>query len=91
MHAWLRMKHVAGLDTKVEEGLCQLLAYLWLDHQANCLTDPEEQRLASYFAYQVREDTSVVYGDGFREAFEAYQQRGLGAVLNDVLRRGRYT
>jgi hypothetical protein len=30
-----------------------------------------------------------VYGDGFREAFEAFQQRGLPAVINDVLRLGR--
>lgn len=32
--------------------------------------DSEQQRLASYLAYSIRNDTSEVYGDGFREAFE---------------------
>lgn len=33
MHAYLRMRNVTGLADKVEEGLCQLLACLWLDAQ----------------------------------------------------------
>jgi hypothetical protein len=33
MHAWLRMKGVTGLNLVVEEGLCQLMALLWLDSQ----------------------------------------------------------
>jgi hypothetical protein len=33
MHAWLRMRGVTGLNLVVEEGLCQLLALLWLDSQ----------------------------------------------------------
>ena len=56
--------------------------------------DPIQQRLASYFAYQIREDTSRVYGDGFRIAYDAFQRhgggmRGLEGVINSVLRTGR--
>jgi hypothetical protein len=33
MHAWLRMNGVTGLSLDVEEGLCQLMALLWLEGQ----------------------------------------------------------
>ncbi len=37
MHAWLRMAGVVGLELQVEEGLCQLMACLWLDRQHELL------------------------------------------------------
>ena len=37
MHAWLRMRNIASLDPQVEEGLCQLMAMLWLDRQNDML------------------------------------------------------
>ena len=33
MHAWLRYQHVQQLSLDVEEGLCQLMASLWLEGQ----------------------------------------------------------
>ena len=33
MHAWLRYRHVRELSLDGEEGLCQLMASLWLDSQ----------------------------------------------------------
>jgi hypothetical protein len=33
MHAWLRMEGYRELPQHVEEGLCQLMAYLWLEAQ----------------------------------------------------------
>ena len=33
MHAWLRYQHVQNLSLDVEEGLCQLMASLWLESQ----------------------------------------------------------
>ena len=33
MHAWLRLAGVHRLSLDVEEGLCQLMAMLWLDSQ----------------------------------------------------------
>ncbi|KAG1654605.1 hypothetical protein FOA52_009531 [Chlamydomonas sp. UWO 241] len=94
MHAWLRMRHVSNLKPQVEEGLCQLMAMLWLDHQhARLGGDAMQERLLSHFAYQIREDVSTVYGDGFRTAYDAFQRagggmRGLSAVLNRVLKSG---
>lgn len=48
-----------------------------------------EERLASYFAHQIRTDRSHVYGDGFRAAHEAFQKHGLGATLASVRAYGR--
>eukprot|EP00983_Pelagomonas_calceolata_P008630 281690-Pelagomonas_calceolata.AAC.3 len=43
------------LISQVEEGLCQLLAYVWLDRQHGKLSrDALQQRQASYFSYQIR-------------------------------------
>lgn len=34
MHAWLRLGGISQLNPEVEEGLAQLMALLWLEHQA---------------------------------------------------------
>ncbi|KXZ56176.1 hypothetical protein GPECTOR_1g151 [Gonium pectorale] len=92
MHAWLRMAGLVGLPLRAEEGLCQLMACLWLDRQHELLQgEPEEQRLASFFSYQIRTDTSEVYGDGFREAMEAFQSHGLTAMIQNLKMYGSYT
>ena len=44
MHAWLRMRNIASLDPQVEEGLCQLMAMLWLDRQNDMLKVIGERR-----------------------------------------------
>lgn len=93
----------SNLMTQVEEGLCQLVALLWLDSQdgwakaadarvaarvapaaAGGQPPQQQQRLASYLGYQIRTDTSDAYGEGFRIAHEAFQQRGLAALVEDV-------
>ncbi|CAL9210341.1 unnamed protein product [Musa hybrid cultivar] len=33
MHAWLRLKGYRNLDPDVEEGICQVLAHMWLDSE----------------------------------------------------------
>ena len=33
MHAWLRLNGVNHLSLDIEEGLCQLMALLWLEAQ----------------------------------------------------------
>lgn len=50
-----------------------------------------EERLASYFAHQIRTDPSSVYGDGFKLALEAYQNsRDLPALIAHVERTGQF-
>ncbi len=50
-----------------------------------------EERLASYFAHQIRTDPSDVYGEGFRLALEAYQNLGqLPALIAHVEQTGQF-
>jgi hypothetical protein len=88
MHAWLRLSGYRHLSQDVEEGLCQLMALLWLEAQRAFKTQYEE-RLAAFLGHQIRTHPSVIYGDGFRAALAAYQQCGLNTVLEHVRRTGR--
>ena len=49
-----------------------------------------EEKIASYFANQIRTDPSDVYGEGFRIALEAYQTHGLQNVIAHIQQRGRF-
>ena len=49
-----------------------------------------EERLASYFAHQIRTDPTSVYGDGFKLALEAYQNSDLPTVIAHAERTGRF-
>lgn len=49
-----------------------------------------EEKIASYFANQIRTDPSDVYGEGFRMALEAYQRHGLQAVVAHVQQTGYF-
>lgn len=92
LQAWLRMSGFAAhrhLRPQVEEGLCQLIALLWLEaQQAAGFKDAYEERLAAYLGHCIRTDQSEVYGEGFRMAHEAFQQHGLAAVLAAVRQTG---
>lgn len=65
------------------------MAMLWLDsqdHWARTHSNPYQQRLLSYYGNQIRTDTSDVYGEGFRIALELFQQRGLRALVEYVIK-----
>ncbi|CAD7701924.1 unnamed protein product [Ostreobium quekettii] len=82
MHAYLKLNRITRLSQDVEEGLCQLMALIWLERQ-----DPQdyyEKRLGSFTAHQIRTNPTAVYGDGFRAAHAAFQCYGLTAVVNHV-------
>jgi len=42
------------------------------------------EKLSSYYGNQTRTNTDKVYGEGFRAAYEAFQQYGLRNVLLHV-------
>ena len=76
------------LGAQVEEGLCQLVALLWLEREVARLDDP---RHASFLAEQIRTDASEVYGGGVRAALAAYHRYGgLGSVLSHVRETGAF-
>lgn len=86
------------LAPEVEEGLCQVLAHLWLQSQMGSLTakpaapgSPEayQAKFVEFCMHQIAMDQSPVYGDGFRTAYTATVQQGLLQTLETVRRTGR--
>ncbi|RLN92732.1 hypothetical protein BBJ28_00018689 [Nothophytophthora sp. Chile5] len=77
---------------KIEEGMCQLMSYLFLkykhmvDHKGS-EKHTYEARLREFYMEQLENDLSPVYGDGFREAFEAYQRTNSLQTMFDAIRR----
>jgi len=88
MHAYLKLSNKTELTPTVEEGLCQLMAYLWIEQQQP--EDPFERRLASFIANQIRMHPSPVYGDGFRMALSSFQCYGLPNLINHVKLTGLF-
>ena len=88
-HAHLRLAGCLALPPRLEEGLCQLWALLWLEHTLSVALSEEDARLGAFLAHQIRTDRSEVYGDGVRDAMRAYQRVGLQALMHAVKSYGR--
>jgi hypothetical protein len=69
------------LDPKVEEGLCQTVAYRWLRDQSS----PR----ASMLRASIDNSPDPVYGDGFRMVKEVVKRDGMNPVLATVKATGR--
>jgi len=106
-HAWFKL-HPSYDPTKptmpaqVEEGCCQLVAYLYLTHLQQYYRDdsapdygsdgqPTDKKLRQYFRYCIETDTSEVYGEGFRLAAAAFAKVGnASALLEHVAINGSF-
>ena len=71
----------------VEEGLCQLVAYLFLNdglEPCDTTTDddtiPSDAKLRQYFQFCIETDDTI-YGQGFRMAAQAYAEMGIQELL----------
>jgi hypothetical protein len=71
-HAWLFLNAFPELPLHVEEGLCELCEYLWLNQQH---TPEAKNRLKL-----LRQNKSI-YGAGFQGARNALQGRSLSLLL----------
>ena len=105
MHVWMKLTKGMPfqMQSKVEEGLCQVMAYMYLEHvgeqratgKADGMADKEFQEwkdtelLRSYLCHQIQNDLSPVYGDGFREAIRCVNALGLHEVLAFVKNNGK--
>jgi hypothetical protein len=91
-HAFIRLhpnfRYGEPLPLMVEEGLCQLIAFLFLndglEHSEldNSREDdsPSDALLRKYFKFCIETDQSI-YGQGFRLAARAYAQMGMQELL----------
>ena len=102
----------SNLSPEVEEGICQVLAHMWLDSEiiagsgsnvastssSSSSASPSsssnfskkgkrsqfEKKLGEFFKHQIEPDTSVAYGDGFREGNKAVLKYGLRRTLDHI-------
>ncbi len=75
-HVWLFVQEIDKLPRDLEEGLCNLFAYLL--HQEKTTPD------ARYCIHLLENNPDSVYGDGFRRAKGLYENKGLPWLLNAV-------
>ncbi|KAK6118904.1 hypothetical protein DH2020_047357 [Rehmannia glutinosa] len=106
MHAWLRLNGYRNLRQDVEEGICQVLASMWLESQILSMSDcsnastsssskksarsPFETKLSKFFKHQIATDSSVVYGNGFRAGHQAVLKFGLQRTLDHMRKTGNF-
>jgi hypothetical protein len=93
-HAWIKLhpnfRYRKALPLKVEEGLAQLIAFLFLNDGLEPIleesassedsSNPSDSKLRQYFKFCVETDETV-YGEGFRLAARAYAQMGIQELL----------
>jgi hypothetical protein len=95
MHVWCKLSSMEmplDLPSHVEEGLCQLVSWRYLEYMKNKehknsasqWSRSWEGKLASYYQYLIEIDSSPDYGDGFRRAAGAAAAIGLEELLHFV-------
>ncbi|KAJ7538410.1 hypothetical protein O6H91_11G046600 [Diphasiastrum complanatum] len=100
MHAWLRLNGFPHLlDPVVEEGICQVIAHMWLDSQIGSSSSStgkskpksfNHDRLREFFLHQIAMDSSPAYGQGFRTGHQAVVQFGLKRTLDHIKLTGSF-
>lgn len=94
MHAWLRLNGYPVLRLDVEEGICQVVAHMWLTSQIASISggkrSPLEMKLAEFFKHQIESNQSQVYGNGFRAGNRAVLKYGLQTTLYQIRSTGSF-
>lgn len=70
MHAWLRLKGYGNLRPEVEEGICQVLAHMWLDSEIYSGSGSEEASSSSTSSSSSSSPSSTSSKKGKRSDFE---------------------
>ena len=91
------------LSQDVEEGICQVLAHMWLESELSSASSSSssyasrkgkrphfERKLGEFFKHQIESDISPVYGDGFRAGQQAVRKYGLQKTLNHIWMTGSF-
>ncbi|XP_022884793.1 protein DA1-related 1-like isoform X2 [Olea europaea var. sylvestris] len=95
MHAWLRLNGYGTLAEDVAEGICQVLAHMWLEYQIIFMSDSSEnpayeKKLGEFYKYQIETHSSPSYGDGFRAGKKAVVKHGLQKTLEHIWKTGNF-
>jgi len=75
LHAW-QIQNNINMSPKMTEGLCNLGCYLiWIKMASS---------LAKIYLHNIHENPCPIYGDGFREMFEMYEEFGWAELIKAV-------
>jgi hypothetical protein len=86
-HALLHLHDFpTDLPLDVEEGVCELVSYMWLSHRASDTSATAADRLdaAMWMKRMEHRDNDNAYGRGFHRAVNALRGRSLHELLSDV-------
>ncbi|KAL6146428.1 hypothetical protein ACLB2K_057107 [Fragaria x ananassa] len=97
MHAWFYLNGVTELERRVEEGICNLMGYMWMGWFCStgadfllCKTSDEQvqytRKLKDCLEHVMECDEDEAYGQGFRDAMKAVSRFGLTTVLNHIVK-----
>ncbi|XP_022775264.1 protein DA1-related 1-like [Durio zibethinus] len=70
MHAWLRLKGYPNLSPEVEEGICQVLAHMWLDSEMYAASGSDAASSSSSSSSSSASSSSSSSKKGKRSDFE---------------------
>ncbi|MCO5576255.1 hypothetical protein L7F22_030064 [Adiantum nelumboides] len=102
MHAWLRLNGFSNLEAIVEEGICQVLAHMWLESEvmagssgsrsmkSKAPKSTMDKKLGEFFLQQIAKDTSPIYGKGFRVGYASMMKYGLRRTLDHIRMTGSF-
>ncbi len=89
-----------SLDNSIEEGICQVMSYIWLREELDKMrkkgwsssssSSSTSARLGEFFLHQIETDASPVYGDGFRAGNAAASSFGLARTLEHLRMTGQF-
>ncbi|KAK9944924.1 hypothetical protein M0R45_010464 [Rubus argutus] len=85
----------AGLERSVEEGICEVMAYMWMEwycfggFDSSYKTSVQAQytrALKDYMSKRMKRSKDEIYGQGFRDAMEAVSKFGLIITLDHIVK-----
>ncbi|KAF8393959.1 hypothetical protein HHK36_020161 [Tetracentron sinense] len=104
MHAWLNLEGYSTVSRDVKEGICQVLAHMWLESEiksgsGNTSSSSSskmdrhskfEKNFGEFCKRNIENDRSKDYGDGFRAANRAVNKYGLRTTLAHIGKTGSF-
>ncbi|XP_059454300.1 protein DA1 isoform X1 [Corylus avellana] len=89
MHAWLRLKGYPNLSQDVEEGICQVLAHLWLDTKLKSGSGSNVASTSSSASTALKRGTGSQFERKLGEFFKHQIKSDISPVYGDGFRAGQ--
>ncbi|KAI4386727.1 hypothetical protein MLD38_004635 [Melastoma candidum] len=92
MHAWWTFGGQPEVDLEVEEGICEVMAHMWLSSEIKSLPSRHhrEMRLGEFFKYNIETSQLPNYGSGFQKGYKSVMNCGLKWTLDYIRMSGNF-